>query len=250
MNIQVILSYDGTPYLGWQEGGDGPTVEETLRKVLEQIYQEPFQLQAASRTDAGVHAAGQVVNFKPSKALDLDRLLISLNQLLPKTIRVLALKEVDEGFHPTLDNEGKEYHYHICLGPVQSPFRRYFSWHLHTPLDCEKMREASSYFVGTHDFAALTNFPRPEETVRTLRRIDIFEEETGLRIEVEGDNFLYKMVRNLVGTLVYVGQGKLTLEMAQKLLQRKDRKKAGMTAPAHGLTLHRVFYRQQLKSPL
>lgn len=243
MNIKMIIAYDGTPYLGWQEGIDGPTVEGELRRALQQIYQEPIQLQAASRTDAGVHARGQVVNFKPTKARDLDALFISLNQLLPKTIRVFSLEEVDESFHPTLDNKGKEYHYHLSVGPVQSPFSRDFCWHLHTLLNLEKMRSAIPYFIGTHDFAALTNFPRPEDTVRTLNRIDIFEEDT-IRIEVEGDNFLYKMVRNLVGTLIYVGNGKLSLKDAKNLLHHQDRTLAGVTAPAHGLVLHRVFYRQ------
>lgn len=246
MNIKLIISYDGTSYLGWQEGNDGPTIEKTLRQVLERVYQEPIVLQAASRTDAGVHAHGQVVNFKPTKKKDLTRLLISLNQLLPKSIRVLSLEEAKDSFHPTLDNGGKEYHYHLHLGPVQSPFTRNFSWHIHTPIDIELMREASSFFIGTHDFSALTNvtFPKPSDTTRTLGRIDLIEKGPHLRIEIEGDNFLYKMVRNIVGTLVYIGMGKLTLDETKYLLSQKDRTFAGITAPAHGLTLHSVFYRQ------
>ncbi|MCB1107700.1 MAG: tRNA pseudouridine(38-40) synthase TruA [Chlamydiia bacterium] len=242
MNIKMIVAYDGTPYLGWQEGIDGPTIGGTLRTVLEMIYQEPIVLQAASRTDAGVHAEGQVVNFKTTKKRDLKRLLISLNQLLPPTIRVQSIEEVDEDFHPTLDSIGKEYHYHLSLGPVESPFRRTLTWHLHTPLDLSLMKQGAPLFVGTHDFAALTNAsePRPKETVRTLKRIDIHEKE--LRVEVEGDNFLYKMVRNLVGTLVYIGQGKISLKDAESLLKTKDRTLAGMTAPAQGLVLRQVFY--------
>ncbi len=246
MNIKLIISYDGTPYLGWQEGNDGPTIENALRQVLEKVYQEPIVLQAASRTDAGVHAHGQVVNFKPKKKKDLTRLLISLNQLLPKSIRVLSLEEVKDSFHPTLDNGGKEYHYHLHIAPVQSPFIRNFSWHIHTPINIELMKEASSLFIGTHDFSALTNvnFPKPKDTSRTLRRIDLIEEGPHLCIEIEGNNFLYKMARNIVGTLVYVGMGKLTLTETRRLLSQKDRIFAGITAPAHGLTLHTVFYRQ------
>ena len=246
MNIKLIVSYDGTPYLGWQEGNDGPTIEKALRQALETVYQEPIALQAASRTDAGVHAHGQVVNFKPSKRKDLIRLLISLNQLLPKSIRVLSLEEAKDSFHPTLDNTGKEYHYHLHLAPVQSPFRRNISWHIHSPINVELMRKAASLFIGTHDFAALSNvnFPKPKDTTRTLHRIDLIEDGPHLRLEIEGNNFLYKMARNIVGTLVYVGMGKLTLEQTRHLLSQKDRTLSGVTAPAYGLTLQTVFYRQ------
>ncbi|MCB1085263.1 MAG: tRNA pseudouridine(38-40) synthase TruA [Chlamydiia bacterium] len=244
MNIKLVVAYDGTDFFGWQASIDGETIEAALQRVLEKIYQHPIALQAASRTDRGVHAARQVVNYKTEKELDLDRLLISLNQLLPETIRVLEAKKVEERFHPTLDAQGKIYHYHLCTGGVQSPFRRHFSWHIHTPLDLSLMREGASHFLGTRDFASLTNAqePRPNETVRTLRRLDIFEVEGGIRFEVEGDNFLYKMVRNLVGTLVYLGQGKLTLEEVRSLLKRQDRTYAGVTAPARGLTLFQVIY--------
>lgn len=244
MNIKMILSYDGTDFFGWQTSIDGPTIEETLQEVLEKIYQHPIPLQAASRTDRGVHAAGQVVNYRTEKEIDLNRLLISLNQLLPKTIRVLSIEETSQDFHPTLDAQGKIYHYHICQGSVQSPFRRHFSWHLHTPLDLTLMREGAKSFLGTHDFASFTNVqePRPKDTIRTLSRLEIFEENSSLRFEIEGDNFLYKMVRNLVGTLIYLGQGKLNLEGLQHLLHQRNRKFAGITAPANGLILYKVNY--------
>lgn len=245
MNIKITLSYDGTEFYGWQRSSDGPSIEETLQGVLEQIYQHPIVLQAASRTDRNVHAAGQVVNYRTEKRVDLERLLVSLNQLLPKTIRVLSLEESGEDFHPTLDAKGKIYHYHICQEGVQSPFRRHFSWHIHTPLDLDLMREGAKCFLGTHDFAAFTNVQqsRPKDTVRNLKRLDLIEEGPFLRFEVEGGNFLYKMVRNLVGTLAYLGQGKLTLQEIESLLNKKDRTLAGVTAPGHGLTLHKVLYR-------
>lgn len=240
----MILAYDGTDFLGWQRSSDGPTIEETVQTVLEQIYQHPMMLQAASRTDRGVHAARQVVNYRTEKRLDLNRLLISLNQLLPKAIRVLALEEAPETFHPTLDAKGKIYHYELYQGAVQSPFSRHLSWHIHTPLDLDLMREGARSLVGRHDFASFTNRqdPRPTNTIRTLRRLDLFEEGSSIRFEVEGDNFLYKMVRNLVGTLVYLGLGKLSLEQTNALLTEHDRTIAGITAPAHGLTLYNVNY--------
>jgi tRNA pseudouridine38-40 synthase len=244
MNIKIMIAYDGTELFGWQKSSDGPTVEEKLQEALEQIYQHPMMLQAASRTDRGVHAERQVVNYRTEKEVDLKRLLISLNHLLPKTIRVLSIENAQENFHPTLDAKGKIYHYHVCQGEVQSPFRRHFSWHIHLPLDIELMREGAKFFLGTHDFASFTNVqaPRLKETVRTLKRLDIIEEGISLRFEVEGDNFLYKMVRNLVGTLVYLGQGKLTLDNLPSILEKRDRTLAGITAPGHGLTLHKVLY--------
>lgn len=185
-----------------------------------------------------------MVNYQTEKKVDLERLLISLNQLLPKTIRVLCLEESGEDFHPTLDAKGKIYHYHICLERVQSPFRRHFSWHVQTPLDLGLMREGAKYFLGTHDFAAFMNAqePRAKNTVRTLKRLDLIEESPSLCFEVEGDNFLYKMVRNLVGTLIYLGQGKLSLQEIKSLLNKKDRTLAGVSAPGHGLTLYKVLY--------
>lgn len=250
MNIKLIIAYDGTSYLGWQEVGDGPTIEETLRQVLEMIYQEKIVLQAASRTDKGVHAEGQVVNFFTQKEKDLKRLKRSLNQLLPPTIQIKDISIAPETFHPTLEAIGKEYHYHLSLGPVQSPFQRHYSWHLPAPLNIPLMKQAAASFIGTHNFAAFCNAcdPYPKDTIRTLNRISLVQEGENLRIEVEGNSFLYKMVRNLVGTLVYIGNGKLSIEEGRKLIDQKDRTLAGMTAPAHGLILNQVFYPCQIQS--
>lgn len=244
MKIKLILSYDGTDFLGWQASKEGPTIEEALKVALEQIYQEPITLEAASRTDAGVHAEGQVATFSIAKSKDLARLKTSLNQLLPQAIRVREIAEVAETFHPTLDATSKEYHYQISLGIVHSPFLRYYSWHVHAPLDIALMQEAAPLFIGTHDFSSFCNAnePRPTDTIRTLTRFDLIQQGDLLRFEIEGNRFLYKMVRNLVGTLVYVGQGKLSLEQAASLLQAKDRTQGGVTAPAQGLILKKVAY--------
>lgn len=234
-NIKLIVAYEGTAYSGWQN-----SVETELQKVLEQVLQHPVKLQAASRTDAGVHAEGQVVNFFTEK--DVSRLKQSCNALLPEDIRVLDLVEMPEGFHPTLQTKGKEYHYSVCLGPTQLPFDRRFSWHFVKPVDVELMRKAAQFFVGKHDFSALTN-EKQDDNVREVYSIEIEHAgENKIRIRVAGNNFLYKMVRNIVGTLVYVGCGMLKLEDAQLLLEKGDRTAAGMTAPAHGLTLKKVNY--------
>jgi tRNA pseudouridine38-40 synthase len=147
-NLKLLLSYDGTSYLGWQKTAMGPSIEEELEKALSQILQHPVALQAASRTDAGVHAEGQVVNFFTEKEI----LQKSINGVLPKDISVLKLEEAHEAFHPTIDCRGKEYHYFVCTGNTQLPFHRRFSWHFNFPLEVEKMKKAAALLVGKHDF--------------------------------------------------------------------------------------------------
>lgn len=246
-NIRLKVAYDGRHYLGWQKTAMGPSIEEELQKVVEQILQEPIALQAASRTDAGVHATGQIVNFHTNKtALSLDKLMIGLNSLLPKDIAVLSVEEAPANFHPTLDCQSKEYHYEICYGTAQIPQHRYYSWHYPFALSVYKMKDAAEFFIGSHDFSAFCNVKKNstyESYVRTILSIKIIElGHDRLRFEIRGNNFLYKMVRNLVGTLVYVGCGKIALEEIEGILTKKDRTLAGMTAPAHGLCLYRVYY--------
>jgi tRNA pseudouridine38-40 synthase len=241
-NIKLIIAYEGTAYSGWQKTETGPSIEGELQKVLEQVLQHPVKLQAASRTDAGVHAEGQVVNFFTEKEVVLDRLMKSCNGLLPGDIRVLEIEEMPEAFHPTLDAKGKEYHYSVCLTPTQLPFDRRFSWHFVKQVDVELMRKAAAFFIGTHDFSALTN-EKQDDNVREVYKIEI--ETAGgqkIRIRVAGNHFLYKMVRNIVGTLVYAGCGMLKIEEVALLLEKGDRTAAGMTAPAHGLSLKKVNY--------
>lgn len=251
MNLKLTIAYYGGDFLGWQKTPTGPSIEAALEEVLEQILQEKISLQAASRTDAGVHATGQVVNFFTEKGyLDLDKLLISLNQLLPKTIAVLSVSKALETFHPTLDCIGKEYHYDICIGKVQMPQQRLYSWHVPYTLDLQAMREAASHFVGEHDFSAFCNFKKNSQYTSYIRCISTIEieefEPQKLRYKVVGNHFLYKMVRNIVGTLVYVGRGKISVKEIPDILSGKDRTLAGVTAPAHGLTLARVQYATML----
>jgi len=243
-NIKLILSYDGSAYLGWQASNVGVSIEGTLKEILEKILQQEVELQAASRTDAGVHAEAQVVNFFLEKPRNLEQLHKSLNQLLPKDIRVAAIDTAPESFHPTLEAKGKEYHYRLTRSHVQLPFDRLFAWHYPFPLDLKKMEAATEFFIGEHDFQAFGNAanPKPKDTIRTVHRLDIIPCGDELRFEVEGNHFLYKMVRNLVGTLVDIGAGKLLLDEAKKLIASKDRTLAGVTAPAHGLLLKKVLY--------
>lgn len=247
LNLKLIVAYDGTNYLGFQKTKMGPSIEETLQAVLEQILQHPVTLQAASRTDAGVHARGQVVNCYTDRTdIPLHKLWISLNCLLPKDITVLEIVEAPPTFHPTLDNIGKEYVYKVCYAPVQMPEDRLYEWHYHYPLDTTLMQKAAKILCGNHDFSAFKNSRKQQNEQVNIRKVDkiTIEEPTKyhLKFTVEGTNFLYKMVRNLVGTLVYVGAGKIDLNDLQGILHSKDRTLAGITAPAHGLTLNKVFY--------
>ncbi len=243
-NIKLTLSYEGTNYLGYQYTKEGPTVEKYLKEVLEKILQQKVRLQAASRTDAGVHAEGQVVNFYLQKERCLDQLLKSLNQLLPKDIRIFSIEKVPFSFHPTLDAIQKEYHYCIDTSFVQLPFNRFFSWHYFTPLDLEKMKIAATYFLGNHNFDSFRNesYAKPKNTFCLLHRCDLIYEKKNIYFIICGNRFLYKMIRNLVGTLVFVGNGKLSLEEAKELLLKKTRSLVGITAPAHGLILKKIFY--------
>ena len=203
INIKLTVAYDGGNYLGWQKTTMGPSIEETLQQVLEKILQEQIILQAASRTDAGVHAKGQIVNFLTQKNPSLKRLKISLNCLLPKDIAVMDVEMADIDFHPTLDCRSKEYHYSVCYGTAQLPQHRFYSWHYPHALDISAMRAAALLLTGEHDYAAFCNFKKNHayaHYVRQVELIDIIElPEELLCIRVRGNNFLYKMVRNLVG---------------------------------------------------
>lgn len=245
-NIVLTIAYDGTRYFGWQKTPSGPSIEGELEKALHQILQETVILQAASRTDRGVHALGQVVNFHTEKTIiDFDLFLISVNAPLPKDIVVLDAKEEKMDFHPTLKAASKLYSYDISNSRFQLPCSRFYSWHVHVPLNFEKMEAAARYLEGTHDFKSFCNAKINEDYddhVRTVSKIELKKEEERIVIEITGVHFLYKMVRNIVGTLVYVGCGKIEVEDVPEILKKKDRKAAGVTAPAHGLTLVKINY--------
>lgn len=242
-NVRLIIAYEGTRYFGWQKAAAGPSVEAELEKCLTQILQHPIQLQAASRTDRGVHARHQVVNFFTNNSLEHSglRLKNSLNRMLPKDISIYEIEEMPETFHPTLDCKGKIYEYSLCLGPVQLPFYRSFSWHFPYPLDIKVMEAGAAIFIGRHDFSALTSEPQ-EDNTREIYSIILKPLDKRLTIQVSGNSFLYKMVRTIVGTLVYTGCGKLDVHELPSILKQKDRRQAGITAPAHGLCLKRVLY--------
>lgn len=246
-NVKLLIAYDGTQYKGWQKTKVGASIEGVLEDALSMILRQPIRLQAASRTDAGVHAKGQVVNFiLEREELDIPLLLRSLNGVLPADISVWDAVIERPDFHPTLDSKGKIYHYHLCYGKVQLPHHRHYSWHFPHLLDLKAMHAAALELIGKKNFAAFTNVKKNEtynDHIRHIQRLEIEQiDRERLRFVVEGDHFLYKMVRNLVGTLCYVGCGKMQADEIPSLLIKQDRRLIGMTAPAHGLTLEKVLY--------
>lgn len=248
----MLIAYKGTHFFGWQKTDLGPSIESSVTAALQQITQEPIiTLQAASRTDRGVHAVGQVVDFYTEQPLsDLHRTTISVNQLLPSDIvcRKMLLID-DDSFHPTLSSIGKRYEYSITTGQIPSPFDQDTSWHIFQPLDQELMKNFMMNFYGTHDFYGYSNYRKGKEytsTIRTIHEISLVEKEKNgwnmLTFSIAGDNFLYKMVRNLVGTIVWVGAGKLDPQDAIHALYDQKRELKGVTAPALGLSLIEVLY--------
>lgn len=244
-NFCITVAYDGTPFLGWQETKEGPSIQGELLKALKIVLREEVEINGASRTDAGVHSQGQIANFHASTKPNFYSFLKSVNSLLPHEIKVTSILEAAVDFHATLHNTGKEYHYWLTYSPSQFPHTRRSTWHTPGQLNVEKMRQAAALLIGTRDFQALCNMKKNdkyESTIRTLREIEIVEHpHQTLQLIIKGNNFLYKMVRNIVGTLVYVGKERIPTEKISHLLDQKDRTLLGPTAPAHGLTLFQVF---------
>ena len=246
-NIILTVAYDGTQFYGFQKTPTDSSVDGELEQALVTILQNKVLLQAASRTDRGVHASGQIVNFFTSKNPNLQKLHRSLNQLLPEDLAVLKVKEAPFfEFHPTLHAKAKVYHYQIYSSPTLMPYHRFTHWHIPTALNLDLMRKACSLFIGSHDFKAFCNQRKGlcyKDTVREISNLEIIEvEKNRLRIEITGTNFLYKMARNISGTLVYVGMEKLQLADIKNIISKKIRVEAGITAPAQGLFLHQVLY--------
>ncbi len=240
--IKLILAYEGTHYLGWQKTKEGLSIEGELEKVLTRLLQHPITLQAASRTDRGVHALYQVVGFHTPTSPNLFRLKRALHGLLPKDIALTAIEIVPDTFHPTLDATYKEYHYHLSFEEVLLPHERNFLWHYPYPLDLQKMEKSFCHFIGEKDFTSLTN-DKVINPIRKVREIEIvILRPRRVFFKITGNSFLYKMVRNIVGTLVYIGLGKIDGEKIPAILQSKDRRRMGMTAPAQGLFLAKVEY--------
>lgn len=243
-NIKIVVAYDGTPFYGWQRQGDKPTIQRVLEETIQTITKESVRVIGSGRTDAGVHALNQVANFVCHSPIDEKSFLKGINSLLPAEVVVKNLEEVEETFHAQYDAKSKVYLYQIYNSPIRSPFYRKYAWYVFRFLDIDAMKSAAEQFLGTHDFSSFCAAGCTVKShVRTITEIQIEKSHQGLlEIVIEANGFLRHMVRNIVGTLVYVGQGRFTPEDVGKIIQVKDRKQAGVTAPAHGLFLKEVKY--------
>jgi tRNA pseudouridine38-40 synthase len=253
-NIRLVISYDGTDFHGWQRQPKLPTIQECLETSLARLTGEAAHVWGSGRTDAGVHALNQVANFKTTSPIPCENLLKALNNLLPPTIRIIEAREVVESFHARYDVRAKTYRYRILQAPICSPFLCRFVYHHPFPLDHARMAEAARLFEGEHDFTSFAGAadegaggeeqPSGREMVRTILSSQFFRRrKTSMLIyEVTGDGFLHHMVRNMVGTLMEVGRGKLTPQDVVRILAARDRTLAGPTAPAQGLCLMKVEY--------
>jgi tRNA pseudouridine38-40 synthase len=244
---KLLIAYDGTSYSGWQIQPNGPSIQEHIQNALRIILRNSFiSVIGSGRTDSGVHAKGQVAHFKTEQSIDVQKVLWSLNGLLPVDIRIKQLEEVSTDFHAQYDAIGKEYHYSLSLDRVADPFTRLYGWHISGRLDQDLLQEGIKHFIGTHDFTSFTNEQHAgsaaKNPVRTLYRLDIVPNEGGICLEFEGNGFLYKMVRNIVGTLVCVGIGKMKASEIPIIFEARDRKRTPSAAPPHGLCLMKVYY--------
>ena len=245
--FKLIIAYDGTNYAGWQIQKIGLGVQQKVEEALRKIFPGVKRIHSSSRTDTGVHALGMVAHVEiPKKEFKMAvaKLAVAINAHLPPDIRVMQASRCAKKFHARFDARGKQYRYFIWNHFVMNPLLRQQAWHVGLKLDLNAMRFAAKFFVGKHDFKSLaaTRNYEMESTLRTLTRCDIKRSGSLLTVIIEGDGFLYKMCRGIVGTLVQVGQGKIGADEIQKILASKDRRVAGMNAPAQGLVLWKVFY--------
>ena len=242
-NIRLTLAYDGTNYHGWQSQPNGVTVEEILKAAAERIVDHRIKIVAGGRTDAGVHAVGQVASFATSKAIEAENLCRGLNSLLPPDIRVRQTSDADPHFHARYSARSKVYIYCILNQRCNSPFLARYALHVPFPIDTAAMGEAAGLLVGEHDFSA---FKKKDEVyadpVREVKRARVAKRGHMVFVAVEATGFLRYMVRNIVGTLLLVGQEKIDKVAFQEILESRQRESAGPTAPPHGLFLKAIRY--------
>jgi len=253
--FRLTLAYDGTRYAGWQSQTGQLTLQDTLEQAIQRITRETIRVVASGRTDAGVHALGQVVSFHSETQLTPDALRKGLNAELPHDMAVLEVSQAADDFHAIWRAVRKRYRYLLHDGPIRDAFARQYAWHLFKPLDAEAMHRAAQALVGRHDFKSFETSGSPRGTsVRTVHELSVARLESPphpvfpvtpgrlIAIEVEADGFLYNMVRSIVGTLIQVGQGRQAESWPAEVMAACDRRAAGRTAPANGLFLVRVDY--------
>ncbi len=252
LRFKLVIAYDGAQYAGWQVQTSGVGVQQKVEEALGKLFPGVKRIHSSSRTDTGVHALGMVAHVDIPRAqfrMAAGKLALAINAHLPEDVRVLSATRCRADFHARFEARGKEYRYFVWNHTAMNPLLRAQAWHVPRKLDLRAIRSAAKLFLGRHDFKSLAanrNY-EVECTVRTLTRCDLRRSGALLTFIIEGDGFLYKMCRGIVGTLVQVGQGKIGPGEIREILARKDRRVAGMTAPAHGLVLWKVFYKTKAR---
>lgn len=242
-NLKLVIEYDGTHYQGWQSQKNGLTIQGVLEEALSQILNQKIRLNGSGRTDSGVHALGQVANFKTDSALDLTALLKGTNSLIPPDILIKSMEEVPEDFHARFSAKSRIYEYRIWNALQPSVFYRSYSWWIKTPLDVEVMHKSALYLIGWHNFSSFQGADHekvfPE---REVRRVAFRHEGPEVIFFIQANAFLRHMVRNIIGTIVEVGKSKMSYQGFVEIVEARDRTKSGKTAPAQGLFLKEVCY--------
>lgn len=246
MNYRLRLMYDGTNYAGWQRQQNANTIQGELERALSVITRETVSTIGVSRTDAGVHAANYTANVHLEKPIDEYRLFRGVNALLPDDIRLISVSLCKDSFNARFDAIQKTYLYRIDTSPYRNVFYKNYAWHVPHTLDIEKMQKAADCFLGSHDFSGFMAQGGSSKTfTRTIMESSFSKEDSLLTYRITGNGFLYNMVRIIAGTLVWVGKGKILPENIPSIIISKDRTLAGMTAPAHGLTLLQAVYNSE-----
>jgi tRNA pseudouridine38-40 synthase len=241
--VKLVVAYDGTNYHGWQVQDNGITIEEVLNRTLSELVQEDIKVIGASRTDAGVHACGNVAVFDTESRIPGDKFSFALNQRLPEDIRIQESCEVDADFHPRYADTVKTYEYNILNRRFELPSKRLYAAFCYYPMDIERMNQAAAYLVGEHDFKSFCSAgAQVQTTVRTIYAVNVTKDDDMVHIRITGNGFLYNMVRIIAGTLMQVGTGLMEPEQVKEILEARDRSKAGPTAVAKGLTLVEIRY--------
>ncbi len=247
--VRLTVAYDGTNYHGWQVQKNAITIESELNRCLTQLLGETIEVIGASRTDAGVHALGNIAVFDTENPMPAEKISYALNQRLPEDIRIQHSEEVPTDWHPRHCESRKTYEYRIYCSEFPMPLKRLYSYFTYWNLDVDRMREAASYLEGEHDFKSFcqTN-AQVESTVRTIYAVEVEEQGRELVIRVCGNGFLYNMVRIIAGTLMEVGRDRMQPEDMESILEARDRAAAGPTAPAYGLTLVKYEFDSNFKN--
>jgi tRNA pseudouridine38-40 synthase len=242
-NIKLVLEYDGSQFLGWQVQSSGRTIQKTLEEVISQIVNHPVRLVCAGRTDTGVHALGQVINFPTESAIPLHNLIRAINSKVNPDIAIISAEVVEDAFNSRHSAKSRWYRYRILNSPVPHVFEARSSYFFPGKLDLTAMQEAGKALLGTHDFTAFNASPElTHNPVRTITHFNLYRQNEFIILDIKANGFFHHMVRSIVGTLIEIGRGKMDYKEMKEIIESRNRKRAGYTAPPQGLFLMEVEY--------